>query len=623
MRWAARHAVRGRGAGNRPAAHAVLVGWATDPRWWQYARLPLLGVLCAVAAALGLLAWRRRRQGRGAAAAPGLALVGYSAHRQPATEAPAQPRHEAPPDRCFAVLLQLMPILHEQPPRSLRGIAQPVSETLARELGVRVVLIGFLAPGSSWLRVVAMAGPGHAAAAGMRLSRREDLPDGRGAVGSALRSGQAEEWLLDEPRSAEREPWLRRMGAVGGLAIPAAGPDGMTLLLGVMFDAPSRPPRRAWPLLQHLIGLMARHLEVDASLARDARRERYRQAWLAMQQRLPGARSQREVLGVAADCLLEHTDVVAAEVFVPEPGGGMRRVHIPGRADEPGARTLTGGVARDTAAGQVHLLAWSSGRPQFVQRPTDDASMASRWRDGPLANVGLVAGWPLAPAGATRRLGVARITVRDPQGPDALLHDLLLDMAGRIAKRLERVNGAEQALPRSPADALTGLPGRDALLRCLGQASGPSEPGCADLVLCLLDIDDFHAVNERWGRALGDSVLHAFGERLRVGMPQALCVARVGGDEFAVLLGCARGDASVALLAARMQDAMRTPAQPGFAQGDSRGELGFRMGVVRIADASASAEQWLRRAYAALRQAQCLRTAQGANWAMWDRRLDG
>ena len=142
MRWAARHAVRGRGAGNRPAAHAVLVGWATDPRWWQYARLPLLGVLCAVAAALGLLAWRRRRQGRGAAAAPGLALVGYSAHRQPATEAPAQPRHEAPPDRCFAVLLQLMPILHEQPPRSLRGIAQPVSETLARELGVRVVLIG-------------------------------------------------------------------------------------------------------------------------------------------------------------------------------------------------------------------------------------------------------------------------------------------------------------------------------------------------------------------------------------------------------------------------------------------------------------------------------------------------
>ena len=623
MRWAARHAVRGRGAGNRPAAHAVLVGWATDPRWWQYARLPLLGVLCAVAAALGLLAWRRRRQGRGAAAAPGLALVGYSAHRQPATEAPAQPRHEAPPDRCFAVLLQLMPILHEQPPRSLRGIAQPVSETLARELGVRVVLIGFLAPGSSWLRVVAMAGPGHAAAAGMRLSRREDLPDGRGAVGSALRSGQAEEWLLDEPRSAEREPWLRRMGAVGGLAIPAAGPDGMTLLLGVMFDAPSRPPRRAWPLLQHLIGLMARHLEVDASLARDARRERYRQAWLAMQQRLPGARSQREVLGVAADCLLEHTDVVAAEVFVPEPGGGMRRVHIPGRADEPGARTLTGGVARDTAAGQVHLLAWSSGRPQFVQRPTDDDSMASRWRDGPLANVGLVAGWPLAPAGATRRLGVARITVRDPQGPDALLHDLLLDMAGRIAKRLERVNGAEQALPRSPADALTGLPGRDALLRCLRQASGPSEPGCADLVLCLLDIDDFHAVNERWGRALGDSLLHAFGERLRVGMPQALCVARVGGDEFAVLLGCARGDASVALLAARMQDAMRTPAQPGFAQGDSRGELGFRMGVVRIADASASAEQWLRRAYAALRQAQCLRTAQGANWAMWDRRLDG
>ncbi len=520
-------------------------------------------------------------------------------------------------------MLQLMPMLHEQPPRSLRRISQPVSETLARSLGVRVVLIGFLAPGSSWLTVVSMAGPGRAAAAGMRLSRREDLPDGRGAVGSALRTGQPQEWLLDEPRSAERGPWLRRMGAAGGLAIPAAGPDGTTLLLCVMFDAPSRPHRQAWPLLQHLTGLMARHLEVDASLAREARRERYRQAWLAMQQRLPGARSQREVLGVAADCLLEHTDVVAAEVFVPEPGGRMRRVHIPGRADEPGARALTGGVARDAAAGQLHLLAWNSGRPQFVQRPPDDDPMASLWCEGPLANVGLVAGWPLAPAGTKRRLGVARITVRDPDASDALLHGLLLDMAARIGTELERVHGVEQAPPRLPGDTLTGLPGRDSLLRCLGKASGAGEAGCADLVLCLLDLDDFHAVNERWGRALGDSLLYAFGERLRVAMPQAHCVARVGADEFAVLLGCARGDASVAQLARRMRDAMRTPAQPGLAPGDPRAALGFCMGLVRAQDGGESAERWLQRAYAALRQARCLRAEQDVTWALWDRRLDG
>ena len=84
-------------------------------------------------------------------------------------------------------------------------------------------------------------------------------------------------------------------------------------------------------------------------------------------------------------------------------------------------------------------------------------------------------------------------------------------------------------------DALTGLAGRH-LFQSRFLDMDPSASALAPLgALLLFDVDGFKQVNDTWGHAAGDACLRAASERLRAGFPDALMIARIGGDEFAVL----------------------------------------------------------------------------------------
>lgn len=81
-------------------------------------------------------------------------------------------------------------------------------------------------------------------------------------------------------------------------------------------------------------------------------------------------------------------------------------------------------------------------------------------------------------------------------------------------------------------DAVTGLAGRTAFQHRFFAAGAGDDLGA----LILIDLDDFKLVNDRLGHAAGDACLRMIGERLAVSFPAASIVARIGGDEFAVLL---------------------------------------------------------------------------------------
>lgn len=66
--------------------------------------------------------------------------------------------------------------------------------------------------------------------------------------------------------------------------------------------------------------------------------------------------------------------------------------------------------------------------------------------------------------------------------------------------------------------------------------------------LVLFDMDDFKAINDQWGHVAGDACLKIFAQRLKAAFPQALLIARIGGDEFAVLF--APGTSQMAMEAA-------------------------------------------------------------------------
>jgi len=80
-------------------------------------------------------------------------------------------------------------------------------------------------------------------------------------------------------------------------------------------------------------------------------------------------------------------------------------------------------------------------------------------------------------------------------------------------------------------DALTGLPNRTLFADRLDEAVTHGR-----FVLIFVDLDDFKEVNDRFGHAAGDDLLRAVGERLTRCVTEGDTLARVGGDEFAILI---------------------------------------------------------------------------------------
>ena len=88
----------------------------------------------------------------------------------------------------------------------------------------------------------------------------------------------------------------------------------------------------------------------------------------------------------------------------------------------------------------------------------------------------------------------------------------------------------------SEHDALTGLPNRLLALDRLQQAMAHARHTGSQLAVCYLDLDGFKAVNDRFGHQVGDRVLVEAARRLSLSVRSSDTVARMGGDEFAILL---------------------------------------------------------------------------------------
>ena len=110
-------------------------------------------------------------------------------------------------------------------------------------------------------------------------------------------------------------------------------------------------------------------------------------------------------------------------------------------------------------------------------------------------------------------------------------------------------------------DALTGLANRTRFVQLATELLARRECGGGRVVLLLLDLDRFKVVNDTQGHDTGDQVLLRVAAQIRRAVPPHALVARIGGDEFAVLVEDAEGCVDTTVLTEAVTSTWREPVE--------------------------------------------------------------
>jgi diguanylate cyclase (GGDEF)-like protein len=138
----------------------------------------------------------------------------------------------------------------------------------------------------------------------------------------------------------------------------------------------------------------------------------------------------------------------------------------------------------------------------------------------------------------------------------ALLWAILFRIVAQASRRLRRQSLENDRLARY--DTLTGLPNRTLFRERVDAAlCRPEHKG--RLAVLLIDLDGFTEINSTLGNATGDKVLCAAARRLQAELGEHTLIARIGGDEYAILCPHAEGVSGALRTAARLQASMDSP----------------------------------------------------------------
>lgn len=123
----------------------------------------------------------------------------------------------------------------------------------------------------------------------------------------------------------------------------------------------------------------------------------------------------------------------------------------------------------------------------------------------------------------------------------------------------ERKRTQEQVWRQANYDALTGIPNRNLFHDRLDQAVSQANRSMGQVALLFMDLDGFKEVNDKLGHDAGDLLLKEAAQRLLRCIRESDTVARIGGDEFTVILPHVNEAVEAEAVAAKVLDRLREP----------------------------------------------------------------
>jgi diguanylate cyclase (GGDEF)-like protein/PAS domain S-box-containing protein len=263
-------------------------------------------------------------------------------------------------------------------------------------------------------------------------------------------------------------------------------------------------------------------------------------------------RSRQRVLELlAGDAPLKEILAYLARVVEGEIGDSLCAVVLPtaalSKSDHPHFDPALACEAAKVvcAVSETDPVAFDEERG-IVMRYLDDNPTGRNWQ------------WSIALTAAadSPRIVVLR---RGCLAPETYQAELLVNAAGLLRVILEHHRLTSQLRYQAHHDALTGLPNRQRFGEYLRQALDAAAASGLIAGILYIDVDDFKLINDGAGHTCGDKILAGVAGRMRAAVSRDIVVARVGGDEFNILIPEAVSRAAVEQEARRLMHSLEEP----------------------------------------------------------------
>ncbi|MCG3117882.1 MAG: EAL domain-containing protein [Candidatus Manganitrophus sp. SA1] len=241
---------------------------------------------------------------------------------------------------------------------------------------------------------------------------------------------------------------------------------------------------------------------------------------------------------------------------------------------------------------EIPGLAWSGKKPVWLRDITagSDSPRAQIARE-----VGLRTGVGIPVLAADEVVAVMEFFAREPRKEDERLIEIISSAAIQLGSVIQRKRSEEKLKYMAYYDLLTDLPNRAHLRDLLRETTTAGAPEGGRLSLLCLDLNHFREVNDALGRNLGDSLLQQIGPRLKSVLGGADTVARLGADEFAVVLPGINQEDAISV-ACKILKAM----EAHFVVGALALEIGVSIGIALYPDHGEEADTLMQAADAAM-----------------------
>jgi diguanylate cyclase (GGDEF)-like protein len=437
----------------------------------------------------------------------------------------------------------------------------------------------------------------------------------------AARAGEIihiDDWLaeIDGTGGQAGRPAMWR----SGVAIPITSPPDISVLV----LQSSRPAffSHVWPpaIIAHLAGVIATALQ--ARQARDAlrRAQTLYQALINGADMLLTAGHENHLLDKLCTLLVDSGLFVSATIGQMGPNKTWRHRSVAARINAETLRRAAGRHRRGDQNLPLNMLAWEAGKTLIANHYNTDPRFTTIQDVAREVGIAAVAAMPIRRR--KRRWAVLGVTADEAGFFDQdiiRLLERLADMVGHslneidLKAQLNREREVQRRLARE--DELTALPNRLAFIEQLSAAIAGAAKTAGSVTVIKLDLDDFRGVNDRFGRGAGDAVIKTIAARLRAVLPPPACVARLEGDEFAIIITSGPETPELPDFLSRLREHL---AEPIILQAGAVLQMDFCAGITIHPRDKGDADVLLRHADMALYAAK----ADKASFGFWRRYQD-